>query len=155
MLLLVAILALVGWNIRFGPYRLRRMIAAASGEAVERAKTEFKIELDFTEASVEKVEEIAARVFARQPLAEERRAELAKLIGVYLGEVARRNHGGEWTIPKDGPMAGALVLQGKTGQSSPPSKVYKRLTDGDGDNLAIYYQQLIRASPPAAHPGPG
>ena len=132
----------------FGPYRLRRLVAATATEAVERARTEFKIELDFSESSVEKVEEIAARALAQPRFSEERRAELAKLFGVYLGEVARRNHGGEWLIPQGGPMAGALVLQGKGGQSSPPSKVYKRLANGGEDNLTVYYELLVKASRP-------
>ena len=143
-LLLLVVFALIAWNLRFGPYRLRRMVEAGCAEAVQRAQAEFGVELDYSEGSIAKVEAIAAKVFAQQPLAEERRAELSKLLGVYLGEVARRNHGGEWLIPQEGPLAGALVLRRGTGETSPPSKVYQRLIKGDEDNLASYYQVLVR-----------
>lgn len=143
-LLLLTIVALVLWNLRFGPYRLTRMTQNAAREAVERAQSEYQVELDFSEASIAKVEEVAGRARAGGALNEAGRAELAKLLGVYLGEVARRHHGGQWIIPKEGPFQGALVLQSKRGMTSPPSKVYKRLVDGEGDNLAAYYQVLTR-----------
>lgn len=143
-LLLFTVAALILWNLRFGPYRLTKMTQSAAAEAVARAGSEFKVDLDFTEASIAKVESIAARLYQGNALSEPQREEWSKLLGVYVGEVARRNHGGEWLIPKDGPFAGALVLQTKQGQSSPPSKVYKRLTNGEEDNLEFYYKVMMR-----------
>lgn len=145
-LLLFTLAALIFWNLRYGPYRVNKMTQSAARQAVERAQTEFQVELDFTEASIAKVEEIAGRAASGASLSEARREELAKLFGVYLGEVARRHHGGEWLIPKKGPLQGALVLQSKHGLTSPPSKVYQRLTGGPGDNLTAYYQALTRSS---------
>lgn len=143
-LILITVLALILWNLRYGSYRLIKTTQKAAADAVELAQRDFQVSLDFSEASVAKVEEIATRAAASgAALPEARREELAKLLGVYLGEVARRHHGGEWLIPKEGPFQGALVLQSKRGQTSPPSKVYKRLTDGPEDNLVFYYKALL------------
>lgn len=148
-LLLLTIVALIFWNLRYGPYRLKRLIDSGCQQAIEMSQRDFKTELDLSEESIPKVEAIAAQA-AAGPLTEARREELSKLLGVYLGEVARRYHGGEWLIPRDGPAAAALMLRNRRGQTSPPARVYQRL-GGEGGSLADYYR-TITTSQPAAHP---
>ncbi|MBM3794947.1 MAG: hypothetical protein FJW31_12960 [Acidobacteria bacterium] len=116
------------------------------------AQRDFQVELDLSEESIPKVEEIAVRATAGS-LTEARREELSKLFGVYLGEVARRYHGGEWLIPATGPIAGALMLQNRRGQTSPPGRVHQRL-NGEGGSLAGYYR-TITPSRPEARPAGG
>lgn len=152
-LLLLTIVALIFWNLNHGPYRMKRLIDSGCAQAMEMARRDFKVELDLSAESIPRVEEIAARAAAAGTLTEARRAELSKLLGVYLGEVARRYHGGEWLIPASGPAKGALMLRNRRGQTSPPARVYQRL-GGEGGSLADYYR-AITTSEPAKHPAGG
>ncbi|MCC6539384.1 MAG: hypothetical protein IT162_17665 [Bryobacterales bacterium] len=152
-LLVLTVLALIFWNLRYGPYRLKRLIDSGCQQAIQAAQRDFQIELDLSEESIPRVEAIAARAMAAGSLTEARREELSKLFGVYLGEVARRYHGGEWLLPSSGPAAGVLLLRNRRGQTSPPARVYQRL-GGEGGSLADYYR-AIATSQPAAHPADG
>lgn len=116
---------------------------------------EFKIELDYSEASVEQVELLLGQL--ESELAEGRRGksspkphaagppidEMARIWGGYLGEVVRRRFGGEWGIesyPGEDFLIIALNVQGS--RLFPAMKVHKRLTDGAADNLWIFYQMM-------------
>jgi hypothetical protein len=47
---------------------------------------------------------------------------------------------GRWAVPEDGPLQGSLaILYGDSGVS-PPTKVFKRLTNGPEDNIEYYFQ---------------
>ncbi len=117
---------------------------AFAQRAVEAAKRDFQIELDYSEASIRSLEEVAGRMFSQKPSGAQLE-QLCFLYGAYLGEVARRHHGGDWVIPTDGPYAGVVTLQTKGGsQTSPSAKLYKRLTNGDEDNLDFYYKVLFQ-----------
>jgi hypothetical protein len=65
---------------------------------------------------------------------------MATLFGSYLGETYRRNHGGEWGVSEDTP---ALSF-GQRFCSYPWARVYKRLSNGEEDNVHHWYLGMIQ-----------
>jgi hypothetical protein len=127
-----------------------RMAALAEG-AVKLAREDYETELDYSEESLQRVEEILGRlyldiprgwrrIFHKRPSAKQLEA-MCQLFGAYIGEVARRRWDGQWhTDTTFGrPVAGLSVLGGDI---YPVNKVYKRLMDGEGDSVWAYYQML-------------
>lgn len=84
------------------------------------------------------------RLFKRPP-SEQVMGTMAKMYGGYVGEVVRRNHGGEWCVQDEvpgvnGPVIAFRVLQGGTWFL--PSKVYKRLLNGAEDSVLFLFQLM-------------
>lgn len=132
--------------------------------AVEMART-MQIELDYSEGSLEDVERILARLHdeardwriaasatsAVQGESDAHPAEpppsqmddMCKLWGSYFGEVVRRRWGGEWSIETyPGSSFATLTLTVTAGKLFPSMKVYRRLTEGEADNLWTFYQSV-------------
>jgi hypothetical protein len=139
------------------------MMAAYASDAVDHARSKFGIALDYSPQSIEQVEQVLSRLYAKTPRgiwkflkkgpSEEVVDTLCKMYGGYIGEVFRRVHGGHWEIRRDlvWTTAAVIALSRSGGMTFfPPSKVYKRLTDGDGDNVWTYYRVLSRRTADSA-----
>ena len=134
------------------PDLFSEMLSAANS-AVEHARKYWITELDFSARSIEDVELILARmhesiprklyerIYKRGPTPEQM-AILSVAYGAYLGEVIRREFGGAW-LKEDvnGEPAIALVFNPQA-KIFPPAKVWKRLNDGEEDNILSFYQLL-------------
>jgi len=102
------------------------------------------IDLDFSEASIERVEQHLAEVFDFIQTPECRWTETRKWsyalgYGGYVGEVLRRHYGGEWqagTISNPTFVVGGVVCK-------PAEKVMKRLANGVEDHLGHYYLTIL------------
>ena len=81
-------------------------------EAPAQVERDFGACLDFGEQSIRKVEELAAR--QGTVMTGEKRERQAMLWGAYVGEVARKKHGGEWQAG-DGPFAGTVAPRSRAG----------------------------------------
>jgi hypothetical protein len=85
------------------------------------------------------------RLFKRRP-SEETIAIIAKMFGGNIGEVFRRNHGGEWTIQMNvpgvaGPVIALKVREGDTW--FPPGKAYERILNGEEDNVSFFHTVIV------------
>jgi hypothetical protein len=132
------------------------MMLAYALDAVDHAKQVMGVDLDFTLESIEKVESILDAMFRAKP-----KSLLAKLVkrapslkdidlfakayGGYIGEVLRRQGGGEWYLDED-IVPGQTVIGLRKGSVRiwPAAKVGKRLTNGPEDNVWHYYQVILR-----------
>ena len=135
-------------------------MAAYAQDAVEAARINFKVELDYSLNSIRSLDQILEIQHRDIPLGWRKlisrgpnKATLqtfANIWGGYLGEVLRQRWSGEWLIPGDGPFKGAisLVIAGMT--LSPTSRAYRRLIHGDEDSLWSYvaFVQRVQSSPP-------
>lgn len=87
-------------------------MGAYAKDAVDVAKRNFQIDLDFSEESIQQIEAIASRQFAvivEGDGPSDRNLEtFCKIWGAYIGEVFRRHHGGEWVVPQEGFVPGPL-----------------------------------------------
>ncbi len=137
--------------------------------AVDIAR-QFQITLDYSEDSLQQVESILgqlhndlrggpAGVASPQPAPppappNDQMEMMCKMWGGYFGEVVRRRWGGEWTIETyPGGNFATLTLTLPAGKIFPSIKVYRRLTEGEGDNLWKFYQSMrpkLAASPGSA-----
>ena len=117
---------------------------------------QFQVELDYSEASLESVESILARLHdelrggppgvsspdAVSPPAEQMEM-MCKLWGGYFGEVVRRRWGGEWSVETyPGALFATLTLTIGSSKLFPSIKVYRRLTEGEADNIWNFYQAV-------------
>ncbi|MGH9600891.1 MAG: hypothetical protein ACRD24_00765 [Terriglobales bacterium] len=131
--------------------------------AVDIAR-QFEITLDYSEDSLQHVESILGQLHndlrhgppAGRPAAPptDQMEMMCKLWGGYFGEVVRRRWGGEWTIETyPGGNFATLTLTLPAGKIFPSIKVYRRLTEGEGDNLWKFYQSMrpkLAAAPGSA-----
>jgi hypothetical protein len=136
--------------------KIAEIAAAYALDALNLANSDFGIELDWSDKSVEKVEEILGRLhddMARSNPPEDAVWTFAKAFGGYVGEVMRKHHGGEWgMINLDGKSFPGI--QQKGGQLCwPMGRAHKRIVNGPEDNIWHYYQMLIQPIADAPEPG--
>lgn len=116
-------------------------------QAVDFAKNNFDTDLDWTDHSVARVEELLAtlhdQIAVAKPSAQEI-FDMAKLFGSYVGEVFRRNHGATWgLVTLDGQSFPGLRADGAAGLFWPWGRANKRLIEGPSDNIWHYYELLL------------
>ncbi len=122
-------------------------------DALDLARDRFQANLDFSEGSIEQIEKILAvlhntlpkgglgKLLARGP-SEDEIWQMAKIWGGYAGEVIRRRWGGEWTTETAAHPGTVITLRVLGSDIFPPAKVYKRLINGEEDNVWHYYLVL-------------
>jgi hypothetical protein len=118
-----------------------------SGATSDYAKQTYGIDLDWSDDSVQQVERIAALLhddYKKTQPSSEQIAPFYKMLGSYVGELFRRNHGAEW---------GWVTLQGDRfpGMQRKPDSLFwpwgkalNRIVNGPEDNLWHYYRVLLR-----------
>jgi hypothetical protein len=136
---------------------VRQMMEAYAQDAVQGVRDGYGVELDFSPESLQQVEEILGKIhggirkgwfwrLVRLETSEEQIETLCKIFGGYLGEVIRKQAGGEWRITDSpGGEGTILTLQKGDDRIFPASKVYKRLTNGAEDDVWFYYQAMMEA----------
>jgi hypothetical protein len=128
---------------------------SAANCAVEHARKYWSTELDFSPRSIEDVELILARMhesiprrlyeklYKRGPTPDQM-ATLSLAYGAYLGEVIRREFGGTWSKEEvNGEPALALVFD-KENMVFPIAKAWKRLHNGEEDNIWTFYELISK-----------
>lgn len=124
------------------------MMEAYSLDAIDFARENFQEQLDYSESSIEQVEQIAAKLYDDIPKgffsrllkkgpSEEEIELVSKMLGGYIGEVFIRSQGGEWKYHE---QFSTFALNKGDSWLFPVSKVYKRLTNGEEDNLSSFYR---------------
>ena len=121
------------------------MMRALADEAVKMGREGFETELDFSEASLQKVEQILSQLSKEMPenAGETDIDEMSKVWGGYLGEVMRRRWGGEWTIDYyPGGQYLIITLNVNGSKLFPSMKVNRRLTEGPQENVWDFYRTV-------------
>lgn len=136
------------------PETVNDMMEAYALDAVDHARDHFATDLDFTSGSVEAVEQILSKLYVaiprgvkkllRRAPSEDTLDQICKMYGGYVGEVFRRQRGGEWEFDQE-ILPGYLVITLRNGHSKifPPSKVRKRLDNGPEDNVWSYFRVML------------
>lgn len=132
------------------------MMQAYSLDAVEHAALAFGIQLDFSVASVEQVERILATLHRSLSSGSTARAlsrgpdhqtidQMTKMYGGYVGEVLRCEAGGEWFFDEEITPGSRVIGLRKDGRRVwPPSKVSKRILEGEVDNVWVYINVVLK-----------
>jgi hypothetical protein len=117
---------------------LDAMMTAYAEEATRVAWAEHRRRLDFSEASVDLLEQILDGQSADDLEFQTR------LWGSYFGELIRRRYTGEWELsqyPGEGvSLVPTLVIRGS--RLYPLIKVYRRLTMGVAENVSSFYKMV-------------
>lgn len=138
--------------------QLQLVAEQAAGKCVAFLMQKFGRSLDYSDGSVADIEAVLTLLHASIPAekpSEDDIEDFAMLFGSYLGETYRRNHGGQWGISNGMP---ALAI-GSGYSAYPWSRVFKRLTNGEEDEVCGWYASMIQygalgSSQPAAAPPP-
>ena len=132
-----------------------------AAKCVKVSAENFKLHLDYTEASIPRVEhalaEIHKRVGAEPDKNKQTIVNLANGFGAYIGEILRKKHGGHWRdkLPDSPPELEGLDVNGVV--FSPTVCVFFRLAKGEKYNVVEFYKRTeaaIARSRPAVTPGP-
>ncbi|MGH8598007.1 MAG: DUF3806 domain-containing protein [Gammaproteobacteria bacterium] len=131
------------WN--FEPDQTAQQTAAQHArEMVQFARVELNLKLDWSDASIARIEEVASDLHAdlRRERAPFREIEtLVDMLGSYVGEVFRRNHGGEWGFAL---ANGRRIMAVKAPQSGtmmwPIERIKQRVRGGGNHNVWAYYR---------------
>ena len=112
--------------------------------AVEAARNISQIDLDFTPQSLPWVDQIIDGL-RQDGVSPEQVGESLFAFGCYVGEVFVRNANGMWRLAEETALKEIsvfpLVMEvGPDRFCNPIGKVFKRLLDGDVDNLECFYR---------------
>ena len=109
-----------------------------ANEAMKLTRKFFVVELDFSTGSVKQLEGLFDDVdfTLRGGKSPENVELLTRVWGSYLGEVIRRNAGGEWVEPTEG----SFLLRCENGDLDPFEQVRQRLTAGPEHNVWQFYE---------------
>jgi hypothetical protein len=145
--------ALAETNPNFIPDATVQKVAEAYAQnAVDMTKSQFGITLDWSDASIADVEKVLALMHSsyigsKPRPTEEQVMSFAKGYGSYLGEVYRRNHGGEWgLVSLNGQKFPGLKTKSDV-NFWPWGRAFNRIMQGSENNVADYYRALIEKSP--------
>jgi hypothetical protein len=125
---------------------LDAMTAGYAAHAVELARSDFHETLDYSAASLDRLERILNRLCpAPDPLPQDEGEWLTTLWGSYFGETLRRLHGGEWTMSiYPGSTFAVPTLEVASGSRLYPlMKVHRRLTMGADESLPAFYTMVV------------
>jgi hypothetical protein len=119
---------------------LGAMMGGYADGAVETAKKEYRHTLDFSAESITDLDEILVLA------GEDPNIDLdfeSRLWGSYLGEVLRRRYAGSWEMTQyPGGQAAVPAVEVRGSRLFPLMKVYRRLTNGEEDDLRSFYTMV-------------
>jgi hypothetical protein len=147
-LVLVAAALLGGyWYLRVRPRKSQTLTAQdvikemqfRADLAVKDAKNEFNVVLDYSPESIETVESVLAQIHASHaanPIADAELNRHALKWGGYVGEVIKRVRPAEWKLDSKVGGAGSFpIVYAEKGESFPVGWCYRRIVNGDEDNV--------------------
>ena len=119
--------------------RYRQIAEGYALDAIDTARGNFGVELDWSDNSVSRVEEMLG--IMHQQLASARPSQaaietFAKMFGSYIGEVYRRNHGATWgLVTIDGQTFPGMRDSQSCALFWPWGRVQNRLLAGEENNV--------------------
>jgi hypothetical protein len=122
-------------------------------DAVQRSG-EFGATLDYSEGSLRTLETILGQISATLPKSDSQKTEVtdsaqeqidaaSRIWGGYFGETIRRLWGGDWGVETyPGTVAPVVSIDIGGAKLFPVMKVYRRLTEGEDENVWEFYQMV-------------
>jgi hypothetical protein len=119
---------------------LDAMMQGYAQAAAQTAREQFRRDLDYSSESIEGLDEILVLVGESPDLDIDFEV---RLWGSYLGEVLRRRYAGGWEMTKypGGEMA-VPAVEVRGSRLFPLMKVYRRLTEGEEEDLATFFSMV-------------
>ena len=141
-----------------GAQTIAQLMAANADHAVRYARDHFKWELDYSPASLERVDKIIDVLHVELPKSflakalkhaaiEEEVWTAAKMWGAYVGETFRRRWGGRWKTTPTVDGHADVILDMPIGKCRPVEQVRRRLSEGSGAGVAALYADMLKRGP--------
>ena len=134
------------------------MAEAYAQDAIDFVRAHYSKQLDWSDDSVQGIEAVAGHLhdtLPDPPPSEQQIHGFAKMLGSYVGEVFRRNHGATWGMVSMGGEKMPGLKSSHDGTTFWPwGRVLKRLMNGPEDNIWHYYQVLLSEHAAPAQPPP-
>lgn len=114
-------------------------------DAVDTGRRNFKVELDFSEASIKEVERILDQLhktIEKSQPSEDTIVTFAKQFAGYIGQIMILRWGGEWVEESNYPIENGPGLRIKNQDLFLLSKVYRRIINGSEENIYHFYQLI-------------
>jgi hypothetical protein len=119
---------------------LASMMEGYAQGAVEAAKKDYRLALDFSAESVDVLDEILVMV-GESP--DHDVDYEVRLWGAYLGEIIRQRYAGGWEMTQyPGGTTAVPAVDVRGSRLFPLMKVYRRLTMGDEEELRSFYAMV-------------
>lgn len=119
---------------------LGAMMESYARAAVERARVDYKLQLDFSSESIDVLDDAVTRAADSPELNLDFEV---RLWGSYLGELLRRRYEGIWEMTQyPGGLAAVPAVEVRGSKLFPLMKIFRRLTDGNEDDLCTFYQMV-------------
>jgi hypothetical protein len=119
---------------------LGTMMEGYARVAVELGRDQFAQKLDFSSESIDGLDEVLVQVGESPELDLDFEV---RLWGSYLGEVVRRRYAGIWEMTQyPGGVAAVPAVDVRGSRVFPLMKVYKRLTEGEEEDLRTFYAMV-------------
>jgi hypothetical protein len=116
---------------------LGAMMEGYARAAVDTGKREFRQKLDYSEDSIDVLDEILVLVSESPELDVDFES---RLWGSYLGEVLRRRYAGSWEMTQyPGGVVAVPSVDVRGSRLFPLMKVYRRLTVGEEEDLHAFF----------------
>lgn len=127
---------------------LELMFIGYALDTVDMAKEKFKVELDFSEASLESVEKILDhlnKTISTAKPSPDLILSYAKAFTGYIGQVIKIKWGGKWKKEDEYSIKNGPGLFVKNQDLFLLSKVYRRIVNGSEDNIWHFYQAVKKS----------
>jgi hypothetical protein len=129
--------------------KIQKIAEAYSLDTVDFSMKQFGIKLDWSDASIANVEQALAQmnssyVGTTPKPTDDQVMSFAKAYGSYVGEVYRRNHGGEWGMVTLGGNRFPGMRTTSGASFWPWGRAFNRITKGAEDNVTDYYMALLK-----------
>lgn len=121
---------------------LEAMMENYARAATDVGRADFRRVLDYSSESVERLDEILVLI------GDNPETDLdfeVRLWGSYLGEVLRRRYAGNWEMTRyPGAEMAVPAIEVRGSRLFPLMKVYRRLTEGEEEDLATFYTMVTK-----------
>jgi hypothetical protein len=119
---------------------LEAMMMAYADAAVRVARDVFRQQLDYHSGTMVAFEAVLSELAEKRELDYDHEV---KLWGSYLGEVLRRRYAGSWEmIQYPGGVAAVPAVEVRGSRLFPLMKVYRRITMGDSESIAAFFEMV-------------
>jgi hypothetical protein len=119
---------------------LDAMMEAYAAAAVQVAQEEYRQRLDYSAESLVAFEAVLSELAEKGDVNYDYEV---KLWGAYLGEVLRRRYTGTWEMTQyPGGVAAVPAVEVRGSRLFPLMKVYRRLTMGDAESIAAFFDMV-------------
>lgn len=125
---------------------LANLMLDSAQNAVTTTLEEFKLHLDFSEESINLVDDVILAWLGRykdQALEENAVFTICNIYGAYVGEIFKEKIGGDWTYDESNPDAPYVVLNYAGSSYAFAGVCYQRLVNDSHISIKNYFDEAV------------